>query len=64
MSFNPIPLSERVYPGMDLSIVVEELVVEIENLREIIVMDETRRRGNPALQEAYDQFMIIKKLTK
>ena len=49
---------------MNIKDVVDALITEINDIKEAIIMDEAMRMKNPALQEAYDKYLVIKRLSE
>lgn len=61
---NHKPIDSDDFNGMNIKDVVDALITEINDIKEAIIMDEAMRMKNPALQEAYDKYLVIKRLSE
>jgi len=52
------------YEGQPFEHGMRDIIKHINELKEITLFDEHLRENNPALQEAYERYQIIKKLSK
>ena len=61
---NPKPLDPDDFQGLDLSDVINAIIVEINTIKQVLIADEAMRANNPALQDAYNKYLMIKRLSE
>ena len=50
--------------GEDIASVIREIIIEVNRHDEILTQDAEMRKQNPALQDAWEQYQVIKGLSK
>ena len=62
-SLRPDLIDPDDFTGQSLDFVVRELISEINDIKVVLLNDKQARKDNPALQEAWERYQIIKGLT-
>jgi hypothetical protein len=57
------PLNLDQFKGRRSEDVLQVIIQEINDLKEALLLDEDLRRHNPALQDAYEKYQLVKKLS-